>query len=311
MINNQINIKIIETAINKGIRDMKDDPKRGIRNLVDLASHFASSSFQRNTLKLMQNMLSNLNSPYYDRVSYLVSNVDHDIIKTFGINIGYNSWTCGAKKIRNNKKDYDCNIPWTIIFNLTKEKEDKLTNNNILEIIKGGKYLGIYTYMLFLENLDGFEDILKENSDCAFILYLPFNSLTEEKIKKINSYNNTAFSILYEKSMDTINFKNTIELLHKNKSLFGLYSYYNDDNINDILNDEWVHKIVSAKSSFGILIESKNCNKKNASLVKDYVSNSKTNQEHYAFLINLYEDISKINKNISVNSFIFTIMGSR
>lgn len=86
MINNQINIKMIETAINKGIRDMKDDPKRGIRNLVDLASHFASSSFQRNTLKLMQNMLSNLNSPYYDIVSYLVSNVDHDIIKTFGIN---------------------------------------------------------------------------------------------------------------------------------------------------------------------------------------------------------------------------------
>ena len=48
----RITVKMIEIAINKGIRDIEENPKRGIRNLVDLASHFASSPFQKDIRKI-------------------------------------------------------------------------------------------------------------------------------------------------------------------------------------------------------------------------------------------------------------------
>ncbi len=308
MIDTRITIKMIEAAINKGIRDIEDNPKRGIRNLVDLANHFASSPFQKDILKLMQTMLANLDSPYYDIVLDLINNVDHDIIKSFGINLGYNSWTKGAKKIRQHKKTYGYNVPWTIIFDLRKHTDNKINLDSIKDIIKQGKRIGIHTYMLFINNLDGLSNILKENPDCAFILYMSPNILREENISKIKSSKNTVVLILYEPQINSDNLKNTIQLLSNNKCLFGLYSYYGNENINDILSDKWVHEIINIKSPFGILMESKNCSKENAGLIQDYVFNSKTNQKHSSFLIDLYEDIARIDKNISVDPCIFTIM---
>lgn len=293
---NLMNIKIIEIAIDKGIRDIEDNPKRGIRNLVDLARHFANSPFQRDILELMQTMLKDLNSPYYAIVSPLIQNVDHENIKKFGINLAYNSWTYGSKKIRK----YDYIIPWALIFNLKTEKRYNLNNDHILDIIVQGKNLGIYTYMFFIDNIDSVLDILKQNPDCAFVLYVDPNTITEENLSKIEPYKNIFFSILFQSNMNTKDFKAKIQLLLDNKFLFGLYSYYKDSNIDHILNNRWVNKIIDSKSPFGLLIEDKNCSKENASLIHDYISNSKLNQKHSAFLIDLYEDIAKIQTYVSM-----------
>lgn len=310
MIDTRITVKMIEAAINKGIRDIEDNPKRGIRNLVDLANHFANSPFQKYILKLMQTMLANLNSPYYDLVSHLIKSVDHNTIKTFGINLGYNSWSYGAKEIRKHKTNHNYNVPWTIIFDFRKENENKLNIVDITHIIKQGKEIGIYTYMFFMNNINDFSYIAKENLDCAFVLYVPSNILTEKNISKIKSYNNTMFFILYKPSVNVEIFENAIQLLHKNKCLFGLYSYYGNENINDILCNKWANEITNNNAPFGILIKSENCSEKNVSLIHNYVFNSKTNQEHSTFLIDLYEDIAKIDRNISKVPCIFTIMGN-
>jgi len=39
--------RIIETAVNKCIQDIKENLKRGIRNLLDLGNYFASKYFQK------------------------------------------------------------------------------------------------------------------------------------------------------------------------------------------------------------------------------------------------------------------------
>ena len=260
--NNNITIKMIETAINKGIRDIEDNPKRGIRNLVDLANHFASSPFQKDVLELMQTMLSDLNSPYYNIVLDLINNVDHNTIKNFGINLGYNSWTYGAKKIREHTKIHNYSVPWTIIFDFRKESDEKLNIQQISSIIQQGKEIGIYTYLFFMDDINDFSTIAKENLDCAFTLFAPANILTEESIYKIKSYNNTVFAVLYEASVNPDVFKKTIQLLSKNNCMFGLYSYYNNENFNDILEDKWTNEIIDNNSPFGILIESKIARKK-------------------------------------------------
>lgn len=302
MKDNKVTIKMIETAINKGIRDIENNPKRGIRNLVDLANHFASGPFQKDLLELMQSMLANLDSPYYDIVQDLIDNVDHDTLKTFGINLGYNSWTYGARKISEHKKTYDFDIPWTIIFDFKEKNENKLDVEEITDVIQQGKEMGIYSYIFFVNDINDFLTITKEtkdNLDCAFIIHIPSNIITEESIFEIKSYENTAFAILYNPSVDTIIFNNAIQLLRKNKCLFGLYSYYDDENVNNILSNKWTHEIKNNNSPFGVLIKSNNCSDRNASLIHDYVYYSRINQKHPTFLIDLYEDIARINGNIS------------
>lgn len=48
---------------------------------------------------MIQGVLSNLDSSYYNVVSDIIDNIDHNIIKTFGMNIGFNSWTEGVKRL--------------------------------------------------------------------------------------------------------------------------------------------------------------------------------------------------------------------
>jgi hypothetical protein len=43
---------VIADAVRKGIRNIKTDPYRSIRNLVDLGNHFSPDGFSRRSLKI-------------------------------------------------------------------------------------------------------------------------------------------------------------------------------------------------------------------------------------------------------------------
>ncbi|HAE92634.1 MAG TPA: hypothetical protein DCG60_08345, partial [Tissierella sp.] len=117
---------MLEIAIERAFKEIELKSKRGIRNLVDLGAHFAKGRFQKDFYNIAQIMLENENSPYYKLVFNIVQNVDHNILKTFGINLGLNSWTYGAKKIRQYEEKKGYNVPWTIIFDFTNPKNDIL-----------------------------------------------------------------------------------------------------------------------------------------------------------------------------------------
>ncbi|NLC04703.1 MAG: hypothetical protein GX787_10565 [Tissierellia bacterium] len=300
MVSNHINKSMIQSAINKGIKDIEDNPKRGLRNLVDLANHFANSPFQKYLFNLMQAELSKVDSPYYNIISSMVNNVDHKTLKKFGMNLGYNSWTRGSEIIRsNNKEDYKNHIPWTIVFDFTIENDTKLNKENIMDIVRHGKKIGIYTYIFFANNIEIYSDILIANPDCAFIIFLPLRKLNLDSITQIALYHNVFLCIPYETNTSIWDFQNTINFLEKNKSLFGIYSYYSDNNVDEILNDNWVKGIIDKKISFVFLVESKKCSPDNSKSIEEYVIDSRINQNSPVFLIDLYKDILYIDKIIS------------
>lgn len=106
----------IELAVKRGIEDIRTDHKRSIRRLVDLGDHFANGRFHKYFFKAIQTMLEDEDSAYYHLVSQVVDRVDAQTISTIGINVGYNSWTLGAKTIRANEAELGFNIPWAISF---------------------------------------------------------------------------------------------------------------------------------------------------------------------------------------------------
>ena len=84
---------IIETIVKKTIREIKDSPRRSIRNLVDMGLRFSNGRFQKMFFLAAQTMLQNQNSAYYRLIEDTVSNVNQQNLITFGMNVGYNSCT--------------------------------------------------------------------------------------------------------------------------------------------------------------------------------------------------------------------------
>lgn len=87
----------IENIVHKAFMDIEEDPRRGLRNLVDLGVNFAKGRFQKPFLRTIQNMLEDEDSAYYTLLEQLLKNTTPAHLSTFGINVGYNSCTMGGQ----------------------------------------------------------------------------------------------------------------------------------------------------------------------------------------------------------------------
>ena len=96
---------LVTSVVRKALNDMKESPERSTRNLVDMALQFSEGRFQQRFFTSAQTMLKNKNSGYYGLIRNTLARVDTERLFTFGMNLGYNSCTVGARKIRENEKN--------------------------------------------------------------------------------------------------------------------------------------------------------------------------------------------------------------
>ena len=111
---NDVRRVLIESMIRRTLDDMKENPGRGTRNLIDLGMNFAKGRFQQQFFHEAQEMLENESSAYYPMVQDIVTHVDNDRLLTFGMNIGDNSCTIGAKTIRQIEAEKRFDVPWAL-----------------------------------------------------------------------------------------------------------------------------------------------------------------------------------------------------
>ena len=88
---------MIETAVKHGFKEMREDPKRSMRRLADLGRQFSKSRFQDDIFSVIQEVLQKEDSAYYTMIENALANINEESLETFGINVGYNAWVCGAR----------------------------------------------------------------------------------------------------------------------------------------------------------------------------------------------------------------------
>ena len=171
---------MIRTAIEKGIRDIRTDPKRGIRNLTELGEMFASGRFQRDFFDIALQQLRDENSAYFHIVDQIAQQTDTEALTTFGINLGYNALSHGASVIRDIEATEGFNVPWCLTFDLGYDH--MLSPDDIANVIGEGKELGIYCYLIrFDETYSYLEEMLQvliDESDCAFVVFCNHNCVS-------------------------------------------------------------------------------------------------------------------------------------
>lgn len=192
---------LVESTVRRTLKNIQESPERAIRNFIDLGLEFSNGRFQTRLMKITQEMLHNQNSSYYTLVKNLAASVDPEIITTFGVNLGYDGCTKGAKIIREMESKRHFNIPWSLSLVIN---EDKLEAEPDFypSLLQQGVSLGIHTYLLFvLNHPEKVIPLLRERQDCAFILFLHGSQMKGSFLREMDGVHNAMISVYVDQDM--------------------------------------------------------------------------------------------------------------
>lgn len=291
---NSVSKVLIETVVRKTLRDMKDDPDRSIRNLVDRALLVSGGRFQKRFFQTAQSMLHNEQSAYYALVRSVVENIDHERLLRFGMNIGYNSGTIGAKKIREIEAREGFNIPWAMFLEIDAGDFARQRRRYAALVEEGGE-LGIYTWFLRVNGFcrDVFEWI-EQYPDCAFGLLCAPETVNDELVGEAERLNNLIVGVgLGARTEDAC------EALRARKMLYCIYCQYGEDRLREILSDDLLHDTQALGAPFTVFLPEESCAKSAQARVFGYTQRTRKEQRFPTIPWELFQDSMAVDAIIS------------
>lgn len=295
---------MIEAAVTHGLKEVEEDPERSVRRLTDLGRQFSKNRFQDQIFSIMQELLNNEDSAYYDMVHNLLANSCHDHLKKFGINVGYMSWAYGADKLRKEEDALHVQLPWGIMFRYNSDPSSALTPAVIEQLIQQGQDLGIYAWMIRQcgRESDSYEllTILEKYKDSAFLWIKQDGRLTAAQIQMLRVCQNTLISLPVEDPETQL----TTALLRDQKIPFAIHGMYGDDYPASQEDEQMLmERVLSTQTAIFLTIADDHTNKHLGSLCYE----SRLRQEYPAVLIDYYDDGRKISEMLVNHSTLLEI----
>lgn len=284
---------VIESAVSRGIRDMEEDPERSARRLADLGRQFAKNRFHDQVFSVIQELLDNEHSAYYDMIHNLLRNSDHNALKAFGMNFGYMSWTYGASRIRSLQDERGFCIPWSITLRYDASNPDGLHAEKLAKLMEQGQELGIYVYAIRQcdNDADSYAllELLERYKECAFIWYKNNGRLTAAQIQLLKVCQNTVV-VLPANDPETLL---TCALLRDQKIAFGLSEMYTDDTVGNVPGSP--ETILASETALYFMIRDDKCTASAARACYDL----RLRQDYPFLTIDLYGDQKSISNIIT------------
>lgn len=313
-IKRKIAYAMITAAIDKGIKDIKENPKRGARNLVDLGMHFSKGQFQKDFFNIAQKILDSESSPYYELVNRTVKNTDAAMLKHFGFNLGYNSWSYGVGKIREYEKRHGYKVPWTLIFNFSNDNENVLSVIEVSDILHSGESMGIFCGMLFAGknkyHLKSLLYMLKSHKDSSYFLFIQPQLITEEISEIILNAGNIMPVLSVILGDDNTTCRNAAEILFENNCMYGTYIIYDDKIVDFILDHRFLKQIQYFSSAFIFLISKEVNDVQNNERISKFIKSGNNEGKYPFFLIDFCEDLAYVDRIVSGKDCSIVINGN-
>ncbi len=279
---------IIETAVDRGIRDISNDPKRSLRRLADMGKQFSTGKFQKLSFSHITNLLRNDDSPYYKMLEDFLDTVDHDIIKNFGLNIGYDSWTYGARLLRSSSKKTGYLLPWALIIHYDKDQSPALTASDLNDIVDTVNPMGINTFVILREHVtppdDELIEVFRSHKECAFFLFLDDGQISREEATLIKQCENTVISV----NIDTPDAVSVCDMLRDIRTLYVIHYHYSIDETDHL--SEKVDQWLTYDSAFIFLFQKEGRTGPGG----DFARDSRMDQDYPILIWDVYADICRI-----------------
>ena len=226
---NDVRRILSESMIRRTLDDMKENPARGTRNLIELGMNFAKGRFGQQFFRDAQEMQTNENSAYYPMAQDIVTHVDNDRLLTFGMNIGYNSCTVGAKTIRQTEAEQKFDIPWVLTLETEGWSAERLD-----EVVTQGEKLGIYTWQIFPgDSVIQILSVIAAHENSAFILFMPPQTVTRQFISEAGELSNMMTAVGYGEDTESV-----CKQLRHERLLYSVYFAYRAEDVGLIASGE-------------------------------------------------------------------------
>ncbi len=257
---------------------LDSDPEKKLPKLMNLADRFDRNNAMPSQRAAIREVIEKKDSNWYKLILSFWEDIDPKIRKmifrNFFVNDSFLGW--GIQEELRNK--LGCNIPWAILMDPTSacnlhctgcwaaEYGDKLSMSyeTLDSIIAQGKKMGVYFYLFSGgEPLVRKNDIIKlcaKHNDCYFISFTNGTLIDEKFADDMLRVGNFAPAISvegFEDATDARRGKGTykdvvraMEILKRNKLLFGISCCYTRQNTKDIGSDAFIDEMVEKGAKF-------------------------------------------------------------
>ena len=272
-----VSTTIKKLGIEKAIKYLYKDPENNLITLMDWADKFCKGEFESQR-KTIRHAIENPDDPYYGYIRHMINDVDHDVLSTIAVNFFINAALIGWDIQEDARKKHNCNIPWAILLDPTSacnlhctgcwaaEYGNKLnlSFDEIDDIIRQGKELGIYMYIYTGgEPLVRKNDLIKlceKHSDCVFLAFTNGTLIDENFADEMLWVKNFVPAISlegFEKATDARRGEgvygkatHAMELLHSKKLPYGISSCYTRENFDSITSEEYYDGLIKMGAYF-------------------------------------------------------------
>ena len=280
---------MIDATVERGIRDMQEDPHRSMRRLADIGRQFSRGRFQEYSFSIIQELLENENSAYYDMVQNVLRNCDHRTLRVFGVNTSYLSWTYGARRIREFEKENGFCVSCSVMLRFDPAAEDGLSAEDIGQLVREGSELGIYSYYIRQrDTVPGDYQLLslfEKYRDCAFLWIHETGRVTAAQVQLLRTLNNTILSLPIDDPETML----TAALLREQKIPFATHVVYSGGETAED-NAVFTERILASQAPFHLTIASDQVSDAILAQRTKQSYDSRLNQDYPFFLIDLYGD---------------------
>lgn len=255
------------------------DPDANLVKLADNVQKIVGNVFPAKNFDAFRNAARDPENIWRQFFLNALNDVDRDVIKKAILSVGLGAGYYGTKAVRENREKYKCNIPFLLLMDPTSAcnlkckgcwaaeygHKQSLTYDEMADIVRQGRELGTHLYMLTGgEPLIRKDDIIKlcdEFRDCGFLAYTNGTLVDQKFCEEMNRIGNFSLALSIEGSEDTNDERRgdgvyqktmaAMDLLKKNKCLFGMSVCYTSANVDSVTSEEFIDKMIEKGVKFG------------------------------------------------------------
>ncbi len=236
-------------AFSKAYEFLDRNPEQNFLKLVDWLEKLDKNGYVANQLPVIRKYASNPENNWYKLALSLWNDVDDEVRKTLFTNFMLNGNVLDNKRLMEKRRQYHCNIPWTIVIDMTEIPSEGgaacgLSFDEIDGVIEQGKELGVYIYCFtgadFPARRSDLIALCNKNSECVFLFQMDGMRLDEGIAQDLLRVKN-CIPIIWvdglQKETDAARGEGafnrvcaSMELLQKRKILFGVACRYTAQN---------------------------------------------------------------------------------
>ena len=267
-----------DLALRPLLRFIGKNPGPNLVKLVDIVDFVSRGTFPKRTIEAFKAGALDEGNVWKQMAEGVLRDVDRAALRRLLLSLGLGIAN-GTRLVRKNREKYGCNIPFQILFDPTSacnlrcrgcwageyQKHENLTLEEMDDIVRQAKKLGTRVFMLTGgEPLIRKRDVLTiagRHRECTFLIYTNATLIDEALVREVRRLGNISFAVSVEGFEPTNDARRgagayrrsmqAIDLLKKERCLFGISVCYTAENIETVTSDEFIDEMIARGVKFG------------------------------------------------------------